>query len=496
MDTITNDAARRRVDERNWKPRNCVWELTLACNLKCGHCGSRAGKRRSKELSTAQCLDIVDQLTDLGCELVTLSGGEPTLRRDWDGIAHAIASRGAHVNMVTNGAYATPRAAQEVAARAKDAGMCNVGVSIDGPRDVHDFIRGEGTFARSMTAIEAFLDAGLPVAVMTTLNQLNAHRLEELRAFVIDSGAKQWRFQLAKPMGNMEDIRELVLRPAQMLQVIPEIARLKKLGGISVRVGDSIGYYGPHDKLLRGRGWRGRKESWQGCQAGMQAIGIESDGGVKGCLSLQAKPGGKDPFVEANLHDATLDDIWHRPGIFAFNRDFRAADLTGGCGGCKHGAVCRGGARCVAAAVTGVLTENAYCYHGLVEARRSRHEAAMALPAAAAAALALSLGAGCGAASRPAPEPEQDAAVMDGAVADAGDAGGQADAGGPVDAGPDPCATNTCCDCGNGTQSPDCCAVPEYGIEPEIDAGIDCESVCCECDYGVIPPDIAAECCG
>ena len=32
-------------DRRAHVPVHVVWEITLACNLKCGHCGSRAGKR-------------------------------------------------------------------------------------------------------------------------------------------------------------------------------------------------------------------------------------------------------------------------------------------------------------------------------------------------------------------------------------------------------------------------------------------------------------------
>ncbi|WP_422615130.1 radical SAM protein, partial [Frankia torreyi] len=52
-----------------------VWELTLACNLACGHCGSRAGARRPAELSTAQALDVVAQLDAVGIDEVTLIGG-------------------------------------------------------------------------------------------------------------------------------------------------------------------------------------------------------------------------------------------------------------------------------------------------------------------------------------------------------------------------------------------------------------------------------------
>jgi len=478
-----SDLARRRVEERDWKPRNCVWELTLGCNLRCLHCGSRAGKVRPSELSTEECLDVVDQLARLGCELITLSGGEPTLRRDWDVIARAIADRGLYANLVTNGAFPSDRAAHAFAQRAIDAGLCNVGVSIDGPRPVHDRVRGVGAFARSIAAIEYLVDAGIPVTILTTVSRLTLPHLREIRQIAIDARARQWRLQLAKPMGAMEDHRDFVIAPTELLGLVPLLARLKKDGGIDLRVGDSIGYYGAPDKVLRGRGWRGRAECWQGCQAGMQAIGIEADGGVKGCLSLQARWDGRDPFVEGNVRESTLDEIWHRPGVFAFNRDFTTDALTGGCAACKHGSMCRGGARCVSAAFQGLLTENEYCFYR-VQNEQAGHQAARAGGAAVAAAvLALSLTSGCSSRHSPPRRPGTDAAVtMDASSTgdamvgqDANGADATVDAQEPVDA------------------SGDATVVADGSTQP--DGAVDCSAVCCECEYGIIPPEIWDTCC-
>ena len=64
-------------------PNFVVWEITLACNLSCSHCGSRAGKARQKELSLEECFDIIQQLKDLGTREIALIGGEAFLRKDW-----------------------------------------------------------------------------------------------------------------------------------------------------------------------------------------------------------------------------------------------------------------------------------------------------------------------------------------------------------------------------------------------------------------------------
>ena len=520
------ESDRETVDAMGWRPRNCVWELTLACNLRCGHCGSRAGKVRPSEMSVRECLGVVDQLADLGCELVTLSGGEPTLKKGWDRIAAAIAARGIYVNMVTNGAYGSAKRARDVAARAQAAGMCNVGVSIDGTELIHDHVRGAGTFADSIAAIGHFRAAGLRTAIMTTISRLNLPHLPAIRKIAIDSGATMWRLQLAKPMGTMGDNRDLVIDPTDLLTLMPLLASLKKAGGIHLTVGDSIGYYGPHDKVLRGRGWRGRKECWKGCQAGMQAIGIEADGGVKGCLSLQAKWGESDPFVEGNLRHNTLEEIWYRRGIFAFNRNFHTDQLTGGCRACRFGSLCRGGARCVSSAVLQKLTEDPYCWYRVASDERARQRRPVTQWAAAAGtAIMLSMG-GCSD-----PDPANGTGTSD--VVDVTAPADVADAVAPDDV-PDltdvPALDSVEPDVSIEYGIPvdvfeeDAVVTPDYGVFPDdiivpadtpphdvgpADVGtpdigppdvedpdaIDCEAVCCECEYGVIPDAVWKKCC-
>jgi len=80
-------------------PRACVWELTLACNLRCKHCGSIAGSKRPDELSLDECMRVAGELVELGCRRITLSGGEPTMYPGWhEGSATGRAGRAGQPN--------------------------------------------------------------------------------------------------------------------------------------------------------------------------------------------------------------------------------------------------------------------------------------------------------------------------------------------------------------------------------------------------------------
>jgi len=488
---MVDEKSRWKVDVKTLKPSYCVWELTLACNLRCKHCGSRAGEPRPDELSTKECLEVVRSLACLGCEVITLSGGEPTLRPDWLEIASAIRDHGMIANMVTNGVNLS----EQKARRMKAAGLVNLAVSIDGPKDVHEFIRGEGTFDKTCDSFKVLKDVGMSATVMTTVNSQNLSRLDEVHQLALDLGADKWRLQLGKPMGNMDTNNDLVIQPKDLLQLLPNLYQLSERGEIKVGIGDSIGYFGPYDSQLRSVGWKGKPQRWAGCQAGLRAIGIEANGGVKGCLSMQAYSGGPDPFLEGNIRQRSLEEIWFDENAFAYNRKYTPDDLSGFCAKCRHKGLCRGGARCVSAAVIGGVSEDPYCYYRVATLATRWPTRMIKRHAATAASVAALLFTGCGyydVDNNQHQDPIECEEVC--CECDYGELPPEVAEECCTPPKPNPC-DDVCCDCEYGVMPPEiieeCCVAPEYGVEPPIN----CEEVCCECDYGVMPPEVIEQCC-
>ena len=85
-----------------------TWELTYACNLSCVHCLSSSGRRDPRELTTAECQAVIDELERMQVFYVNIGGGEPTVRPDfWELVDYATAHQ-VGVKFSTNGVKITP----------------------------------------------------------------------------------------------------------------------------------------------------------------------------------------------------------------------------------------------------------------------------------------------------------------------------------------------------------------------------------------------------
>ena len=105
----------------------------------------------------------------------------------------------------------------------------------------------------------------------------------------------------------------------------------------------------------------------------MQVLGIESDGSIKGCLSFHGRTGESyEDFIEGNIRETPLKEIWNNPNNFAYNRRFDLSMLAGICKNCKYGAICRGGCSENAFSFTGSATESPYCLYQIEQERKKQ----------------------------------------------------------------------------------------------------------------------------
>ncbi|WP_265532619.1 GDL motif peptide-associated radical SAM/SPASM maturase [Pseudomonas saponiphila] len=350
-------------DLKRYVPVHVVWEITLACDLKCLHCGSRAGHRRPGELSTEECLAVIDSLAALGTREITLIGGEAYLRKDWTRLIQAIHDHGMYVAIQTGGRNLTPAKMQA----AVDAGLDGVGVSLDGLAPLHDAVRNvPGSFDKALDTLRRARQAGLKISVNTQIGAATLPDLPALMDLIIDAGAKHWQIQLTVAMGNAVDHPELLMQPYQLLEVMPLLARLYREGnerGLLMNIGNNIGYYGPYEHMWRGFG--DDRVHWTGCAAGQTVLALEADGTVKGCPSL-ATVG----FSGGNVRNMSLHDIWHYSEGIHFGRLRSVDDLWGYCRSCYYNDVCRGGCTWTSHSLLGKPGNNPYCHYRALDLQK------------------------------------------------------------------------------------------------------------------------------
>ena len=351
------------------RPIYVVWELTLACDLACAHCGSRAGKPRAHELTTDEALELVRQLAELGAREVTLIGGEAYLRDDWTTIARAIVDAGMRCGMTSGGRGL----GRERAEQAKRAGLASVSISVDGLRAAHDRQRGVlGSFEAALAAMRHLRAAGVSMTVNTQLNRSSLPDLEGLLELLIAERAEGWQVQLTVPMGRAADRPEWLLQPWELLELYPRLAALAERGreaGVAFWPANNIGYFGPHESVLRNRGTEGGR-IWRGCPAGTYALGIEADGSIKGCPSLPTAD-----YVGGSVREQSLARIWDETRQLRFTRDRTRADLWGYCAECYYADECRAGCTWTAHTFFGRAGNNPYCHHRALEhAARGQRE--------------------------------------------------------------------------------------------------------------------------
>lgn len=347
-------------DRASLAPVHVVWEITLACDLKCSHCGSRAGKVRPRELTTDECLDLVRQLARLGTREVTLIGGEAYLRKDWVEIIREITDNGMQCTMQSGGLHLDEKRVREAAA----AGLKGAGISIDGLEELHDRLRGvKGSYEAGFRALRLLKEHGIPTGVNSQITSETIPQLPEMMDRFIEAGAKGWQVQLTVAMGRAADHPELLLQPYELLNLMPLLADLYKEGvrrGFLIQPGNNIGYFGPYESVWRGSG--DDRIHWVSCNAGQNTMGIESDGTIKGCPSLPTSP-----YSGGNVRDLSVKDIWQTAPELSFTRKRTVDDLWGFCRTCYYADVCRAGCSWTTHVLFGKPGNNPYCHHRTLE---------------------------------------------------------------------------------------------------------------------------------
>jgi mycofactocin radical SAM maturase len=302
-----------------------TWELTYACNLACVHCLSSSGRRDPRELSTAECKAVIDELERMQVFYVNIGGGEPTVRRDfWELVDYATAHH-VGVKFSTNGSRITA----PIAARLAASDYVDVQVSLDGTtREVNDAIRGPGSYDTALRAMGNLAEAGFHgFKLSVVITRQNVGQLDEFKALA-DRHRAQLRLTRLRPSGRAVDVWD-ELHPTAAQQ--RELYEWLLAHGEEVLTGDSFFHLAAYGEPLAGLNL---------CGAGRVVCLIDPIGDVYACpFAIH------DAFLAGNVRNpGGFTHVWRESELFA---ELRRPQTGGLCHSCRHFDSCRGG--CMAA---------------------------------------------------------------------------------------------------------------------------------------------------
>jgi radical SAM protein with 4Fe4S-binding SPASM domain len=180
--------------------------LTTRCNLACPHCyftGPSQG-----DLSASLVIRMVDELKDAGGNRVTLSGGEPLLHPEIRGILRYAAAK-AQVQLLSNGTLLDRDWASFLAREVNP----DIQLSLDGSSpEIHDRIRGPGSFAATVKAVALLQEAGLAgqITLAATIMRPNLKDLPEIIRLAQALGVAQVRFLPVRRAGRAHQCWEAI----------------------------------------------------------------------------------------------------------------------------------------------------------------------------------------------------------------------------------------------------------------------------------------------
>lgn len=323
------------------RPSEIIWNITSRCNLKCRHCYADCDLNTlPQELSTAEALNLLDQMAEAGVPLLFVTGGEPMTRPDfWELLARA-QTHGIRVVLSTNAILIDDAAADRLVTYDVDY----VATSLYGPPAFHDeYVGVPGAWAKTTSAVKRLQKRGVKVGIKTTVTTSTLPYFYEVWQTAKDLGCgllyacdlvetgragssdfasvgresriskAEWR-QLADFM-----IDDILKDPYHGMEydigALPSIAiyaqkKLQKLG-LDVKKGVD------------------RMKIKSACPVGKGLMGINAEGGILPCSFVQE-------FSVGNVRDLGIRGGAEK--LFEIGR----TPVEGNCGACEAAELCRG----------------------------------------------------------------------------------------------------------------------------------------------------------
>jgi radical SAM protein with 4Fe4S-binding SPASM domain len=352
-----------RTDVAGELPKAVSLQVTDACNLRCRMCyewGDTGIYSRPDGLRKAAVLDlelakrIVDELESVR-PFYSLFGGEPLMYPGLEELIRTIKQAGSFIDTPTNGTLLEKHAAMLV-----ETGFDYVRVSLDGPRDIDDRQRGEGSYDKAMTGIAALQrekrKAGSDTPMIgiiytvtpenhTSLERFFLHDLDldaigpvtiQMQNYVTpDMGEAYARLLRTKfDLSNERYWRSLLRSPADFAEMdTAELSRQANLVCERLQaLGKPVQFLPPTltegslDAYFAAR-WTEMADTYTHCSVPWLSADVTARGELASCHVFY-------DLVMGSLYEHSFEDLWNSERYRTFRAHMRSEGLMPICYGC------------------------------------------------------------------------------------------------------------------------------------------------------------------
>lgn len=339
-------AERLRVfeEQRRFRPY-IYWYLTFRCNLACAHCSVHSAPwvDTSEDLTTEECMQVIEQMAELNVGGALLTGGEFLIRPDALQILRALGEKGIQAGVETNGVRFPP-GFLELARELQSKRLFSTTISLDGgTKETHERLRGPRSFDRTVAGLRLLKEHGIRFHVQCVLNNANYHTIPDLYALAAElypeCKAVQWA--ILNPVGRGAGlVKEIGLGPESMPAIFELIKKWEPLfqGSTMVKVPPAVVPPKFLPLLLKGKK--------MGCVTTCQfpLLGVLPNGDVTVCAVSRDN----EDLHFGNIRDESirLKNIWEKTRMEMLRSHYVAAEhLQGICGDCVWKYTCKGACR-------------------------------------------------------------------------------------------------------------------------------------------------------
>jgi len=317
------------------------WRATGACNARCKYCNVDAtGAKAPHELTTEEAFHLVDEVSKFGVRWFGIKGGEPLTRPDIFEITHYAKSKGLNVCLLTNGAFVDGSIYDNLV---KD--QIWTSVSIDGPEEINDQLRGKGSYRKALAAIEKLSEGGILNGLACAITTINLDHLDHVCELAEKYKANFVWFNHLVPSGRAKEMADLTPTPEQYEKVLNHIWDLT----VKYEPKFEIHVHCPHfARIVKQRNIKGFDDWYEHKFHGKCTyfafggyVSVTENGDLIPCFYTDLTPTEHQRL--GNIRNKTLEKAWKEVKSSPFYSSFQNRDLLKGkCGVCEYREICGG----------------------------------------------------------------------------------------------------------------------------------------------------------